>query len=402
MRAPDATPLRCPKYLKLAKRFERQLATGALRIGDRLPSVRQLRAEHRVSAATAIGCYAWLERQGYVRARPRSGFYVSRAPLPDGPAPVVASRPKGPMPVRLTATGTDGGASGGPSDAAQLGPAVVGPALLPMTRLNRLLRLALSAFADNAVRYEDPRGNLRLRRQIARLVFRQGATCSPDDILVTSGATEALNLCIRAVAGPGDVVAVESPGCYEILQALEALHMRAVEIPHVPHKGIALDWLARLARRHRIKAVLLNATCHNPLGDCVEDASKAAELVAFATRHELPIIEGDTFGELVFSGERPRSLNAFDTGGIVLQCGSLAHYVAPGFNQGGFVLWVQLPGGYDGVEVQRKAAAAGVHILAGAAFSPSQRYRSFIRIACGHPFAIMRPAVRTLATLLAR
>ncbi len=68
------TPEGCPKYLRLAKSFERQLRAGVLRVGDRLPSIRQLRDAHQVSAATAVGCYLWLERQGYVRARPKSGY----------------------------------------------------------------------------------------------------------------------------------------------------------------------------------------------------------------------------------------------------------------------------------------------------------------------------------------
>jgi DNA-binding transcriptional MocR family regulator len=468
-------PDRCPKYLGLAKGFERQLQAGVLRIGDRLPSVRQLRDEHRISVATVLGCYAWLERQGYVRSRPKSGFFVSRVPLPDGLPPTVARRPKGPVPVRLPGVEPVSASVGRVPDEIQLGPAVVGPALLPMKRLNRSLRLALSAFADNAVRYEDPRGNPRLRRQIARLVFRQGASCSPDDILVTSGETEAINLSLRAVAKPGDVVAVESPGCYEILQALEGFQLRAVEIPHVPHAGIDLGLLAAMLGRHRVKAILLTATCHNALGDCASDESKA-ELVAFATRHDIPIIEGDPFGDLVFSGERPRALKAFDRTGIVLQCESLAHCLAPGFNlgwanagrwqaeverlkastsvagarlpqlalaeflesgayethvkqlrialwqtveasrqeilasfppgtrvsrpEGGFVLWVQLPDGYDGLELQRQAAAVGVHILPGEWFSMTKHYSHCIRIACGHPFEVMRGALRTLAQLL--
>jgi DNA-binding transcriptional MocR family regulator len=148
MDAPDAAPQRCPKYLRLAKRFERQLATGVLRIGDRLPSVRQLRDEHRVSVATAIGCYAWLERQGYIRARPKSGFYVSRAPTPDGPPPAVAVRPKGPVPVRLTGTGADGPADGGRADAVQLG-----------------RRHRTGAASDEPPEPLDPDGPLGLRRQ---------------------------------------------------------------------------------------------------------------------------------------------------------------------------------------------------------------------------------------------
>lgn len=461
-----------PKYLKLAQGFEQQLKTGVLRVGDRLPSVRQLRAMHRVSVATAIGCYSWLERQGYVRARPKSGFYVSGAPQPDGPGPSVGTRVRGPVAVRLGAAAQSAALR---QDVLELGPAVVSAALLPMNRLNRSIRLALSAFADHAVRYEDPRGNLRLRRQIARLVYRQGAACLPDDIIVTSGGTEALNLGIRAVAEPGDVIAVESPGCYEILQALEALHIRALEVPHVPRVGPDLALIERAARKHRVKAMILNATCHNPYGDCVTDPRKA-EIVAFATAHDIAVIEGDTFGDLLFSGERPRTLKSFDRSGIVLQCSSLAHYIAPGFNlgwahagrwhaevlrlksftnvatarlpqlalaeflesgglekhlkhlrlalwrsleaarqqvlsqfpagtrvsrpEGGFVLWIQLPAGYDGEDVQRRAAAIGINILPGAIFSPSGQFTRCIRINCGHATEILEPAIRSIAGLL--
>jgi DNA-binding transcriptional MocR family regulator len=285
-----------------------------------------------------------------------------------------------------------------------------------------------------------------------------------------------LNLSIRAVAKAGDVVAVESPGCYEILQVLESLQMRALEVPHVPGQGIDLDLLSSALAKHPIKAIVLNATCHNPLGDCVSDGRKA-EIVAFASEHDIAIVEGDTFGDLVFSGERPKPLKAFDKTGIVLQCASLAHYVAPGFNlgwsnagrwraeverlkaftnlaparlpqlamaeflesgafekhlkqlrvalwrsveaarheilrtfprgtrvsqpEGGFVLWIQLPAGHDGIQIQRKAAAAGINILPGPVFSPNKQYKDCIRIACGHPFEILRPAIRTIARLIA-
>jgi DNA-binding transcriptional MocR family regulator len=248
-------------------------------------------------------------------------------------------------------------------------------------------------------------------------------------------------------------------------------------VPHIRYEGIDLDLVRAGLRKHRIKALIVNATCHNPLGDCVTDAAKA-ELVRFAAEHEIPIIEADTFGDLLFNGERPRSLKAFDTDGIVLQCASLAHYVAPGFNlgwsnagrwqpeverlkgftnianarlpqlalaeflesgglekhlkrlratlwrsveatrqdvlrlfpagtrvsrpEGGFVLWVQLPDGYDGETIQRKAAAIGIQILAGPVFSPSRQYRNFIRLSCGHPFEVIQPAVKALAELIAQ
>src|SRR5215831_19740472 len=96
-----ALPQGCPKYLKLAKDFERQLRVGTLRVGDRLPSVRQLRDQHRISVGTAIGCYLWLERQGYIRAQPKSGFYVRRCPIADAGSPDIVKRVKGPVLVKF-------------------------------------------------------------------------------------------------------------------------------------------------------------------------------------------------------------------------------------------------------------------------------------------------------------
>lgn len=462
-----------PRYLRLARQFERQFEHGVLRVGDRMPSLRQLCSEQKISVATALGCYAWLERHGYLRSRPRSGYYVTRAPRVEGPPPAVADEVRGPLPVDPICAAAELDAGPG---AARLGPAVVGEAWLPAAALNRSLRIALSAFADAAVRYEDPRGNPRLRRQVARMLFRQGASRAADDLLITSGATEALNLCLRAVAAPGDVVAVESPCCYDILQTLQGLHLRAVEIPHRLGTGIDLELLEQAAGRHSVKAALVNTTCHNPLGDRVSDAAKA-ELLAFAARRALPIIEGDTFGDLIWSGERPRPLMAFDSTGLVLHCASLAHHLAPGFNlgwasggrfhpalvrlkrvtnvaaarlpqlaladflesggyekhtralrqrlwqsveaarheilgtfpagtrlsrpEGGYLLWVQLPDGHDGLDIQRRAAAAGIEILPGVAFSATRQYRSCIRVACGHPWDVLRPALRKLARVVA-
>src|SRR5215813_2986463 len=143
-------PEDCPKYLKLAKGFERQLYIGTLRVGDRLPSVRQLGAQHSISVGTAIECYLWLERQGYIRAHPKSGFYVTRTPVscPEPEVNALASRP-------VAVVGTSIPSVGDPSAAVQLGPAVVSPCFLPLARLNRSMRLALSAFDDTAVTYEE-------------------------------------------------------------------------------------------------------------------------------------------------------------------------------------------------------------------------------------------------------
>uniref|UniRef100_UPI001CA3E2D2 aminotransferase class I/II-fold pyridoxal phosphate-dependent enzyme n=1 Tax=Enterobacter agglomerans TaxID=549 RepID=UPI001CA3E2D2 len=87
-----------------------------------------------------------------------------------------------------------------------------------------------------------------------RVLPRRGVFAMPDEIVVTNGALEALNLCLMAVARPGDVVAVEAPGFYAALQAIERLDLRAVEIPVDPRTGLDLDALANALDRHDIRA----------------------------------------------------------------------------------------------------------------------------------------------------
>lgn len=217
--------------------------------------------------------------------------------------------------------------------------------LLPAARLNRSVRMVTAAFPQHATSYETPAGNPRLRRQIARLAYRLSCSFSPDDVIVTSGAIEALNLAARAVASPGDVVGVESPVCYEILQALEAFGLRAIEVTARPRLGPDLGELEQAARKHKIRCFLMSGTCQNPLGHVLSDEAKA-RIVALAERLRFPIIEDDSFGDLTFSPQRPRPLKSFDSTGSVLYCGSYSHILAPGFHLG----WVHAGRFRDRVE----------------------------------------------------
>jgi DNA-binding transcriptional MocR family regulator len=178
-----------------------------------------------------------------------------------------------------------------------------------------------------------PPGLEELRRQIARRALSSGCNLSADDVLITNGAMEALNIAIRAVAGPGDVVAVEGPTYFGILQALESLRIRAVEIATHPATGIDPNSLEMAVRKHRVKACLVMANCHNPLGCVMPDDAKKA-LVDFAHRHELPLIEDDVYGELVFDIRRSKALKAFDRKGLVLACSSFSKTLAPGLRVG--------------------------------------------------------------------
>lgn len=136
-----------------------------------------------------------------------------------------------------------------------------------------------------------------------------------DEIVITNGALEALNLCLETVTRPGDAVLVESPTFYAALQALERLGLDAIEVPTHPREGIQLAALEHALTRHKPAACWLMTNFQNPLGSLMPDSKKKA-LVELLTRHQVPLIEDDVYGELYFGDKRPMPAKAFDTQGL--------------------------------------------------------------------------------------
>jgi len=321
------------RYEALAGEIARSIRDGVLREGDRLPSVREVCARRRVSPSTVFQAYYLLEARGLVRARPRSGYYVRARPQALPPEPDTSQPAEESTDVAISERIFEILESVGDRDVAPLGSAFPGPSLFPMQRL----RQAMAAY----LRRQDPHdaaeglsgGHPRLRRQIALRYLLGGVNVSPDDIVVTNGALEALNLCLQAVTRPGDAVVVESPAFYGALQALERLGLKAVEVPTHPRLGVDLQALERALARHAPRACWLMTQFQNPLGSLMPDEHKRA-LVALLARHGIPLIEDDVYGELYFGDARPVPAKAYDTQGLVLSCSSFSKCLAPGYRVG--------------------------------------------------------------------
>jgi len=215
----------------------------------------------------------------------------------------------------------------------QLGATVPHPGLFPNRELRRATAAAGRRAPDAANRYDVPAGNLAVRAQIARRAMESGCTLGPEDIITTAGATEALNLCLRAVAKPGDVIGIESPTYFGILQIIEALGMRVCEIPTYPREGVCLEELASRIKCCDIKACVFVLNYNNPLGSCVPDEKKCA-LVKLLSEHRIPLIEDDIYGNLTFGAARPKVAKAYDTEGWVMLCDSFTKTLSPGYRVG--------------------------------------------------------------------
>ncbi len=151
--------------------------------------------------------------------------------------------------------------------------------------------------------------------------------------MITNGCMEALNICLRAVTKPGDTVAIDSPCYFGILQCLDSLGLKALEIPTHPRDGVSLEALSYALDTQPIKACLFVLNFSNPLGSSMPDAQKE-RLVALLAEHDVPLIEDDIYGDLAFDGTRPRMAKAFDRTGRVLLCDSFSKTLAPGYRVG--------------------------------------------------------------------
>jgi DNA-binding transcriptional MocR family regulator len=333
-------------YERIADELGSMVAKGALRAGDRLPSVRRLSEERGVSVATVLAAYLLLEGRGVAEARPKSGHYVRARRAADPPVPSVPRR--APSPARVSiAAGADDLIRAMIQDRGlvPLGTANVAAELLPLRKLNAALAAVAREGGGPGAAYDELRGNVQLRRQLARRAVAWGAFLEEDDFVTTVGATEALNLSLRAVTKPGDIIAVESPAYFGLLRLVDVHGLRAIEIPSDPRTGLDLDALEDAVRGAPVRAVLATPNFSNPLGARMPDENKE-RLVRMLTRRDIPLVEDDVYGDLAFDGTRPRPAKAFDTAGIVLLCGSVSKTLAPGYRVG----WVA-PGKYrDAVE----------------------------------------------------
>src|SRR5258708_17690520 len=262
-----------PLYHQLADHIHSLVRAGTLRAGDRVPSVRRLSNQQGVSVSTVLQAYQRLEAIGVIEARPQSGYYVKRTPAAvEEPA---ASRPPqraltvdvNDLADAVLAYATD------PNFVA-FGSGCPAPEFFPLERLRRAISSLALRDRDALGRYGLPPGAEKLRRAVARRALEWGCRVDYRNIVTTTGCMEAINLCLRAVTKPGDLLALESPTYYGFLQILQTLGLRALEIPTHPRTGISLEALELALAEHPVKPVLRMPNVSNPTAAAISTPPK--------------------------------------------------------------------------------------------------------------------------------
>lgn len=317
------------RYHGVVELIRKRVEAGTLKVGDRLPSIRQLSQMTGFSTVTVHHGYELLESQGYCEARPRSGFYLTRNPtqlsefskVGEGSAKPVSIQDL-PEAMLLALQGRSLQAFGSPQPCEDL---------YDCTDIDRALRRVLRGRKLEA--QDAAEGDPDLRLQIARRAAQRGIVTRYEDIIVTGSAMQAFNLCLDALTDPGDVILVESPSYFPTLAGIKRRNLKVVEIYSHPATGTDPDQFEHLVRHNRIRVALLMAIHHFPTGVTYsEDAMR--RIVAIAQRNDVTIIENDTLGELGYDRPNAPSMRQMDPGEAVLQLGSFEHCLSPEYGIG--------------------------------------------------------------------
>jgi DNA-binding transcriptional MocR family regulator len=360
------------KYEQVSRHINELIEKGELKPGDKAPSLRKLSKELGVSIATVSQSYVNLEDQGVLSAKPQSGFYINTLAnqineLPRNFSPAGQARR-----IRFGDLFEEIFLTANNPRIVPFGTSKPSMEFVPVKSLARATRSIIGRYPNRSLDYVFPPGDRKLREQIAALYESSNTRVSADEVIITSGATEALSISLRTIAKRGDVIAVESPTYFAVLRMIEKMGMLAVEIDTDPVTGLNLEALSEACDTMNIKAVLASPNISNPLGCLMPEESKR-QLVNMLAERDIPLIEDDVYGRLYFGDKAPRPAKSYDLNNMVLSCSSFSKTLAPGFRIG----WV-LPGRYYDSFLEYKqawsSATSSINQLAMAEFLSSGQY----------------------------
>ncbi|WP_397453956.1 PLP-dependent aminotransferase family protein [Pseudomonas lurida] len=296
------------RYKSLVDTFAADIRSGKMPPGTRLPTHRQLAADHGLALVTASRVYTELEAMGLVSGETGRGTFVREISLPPGQG-------SGQMPV-----------AAGMLDLNFNYPSLPGQAELLRTALRQL---ALSGDLEALLRYQPHGGRPHERAAFARHLLSRGLSVEADQVLLVSGAQHGLAVTMMALLKPGDVIAVDALTYSGLKVLAETLHLEVVAIPVTP-VGPDLDALQALCRRRPVRAVYSMPTLHNPLG-WVMGRNAREQLVAIARQYNLMIIEDAAYAFLAADAPPPVASLAPER---TVYVGGLSKSVATGLRVG--------------------------------------------------------------------
>ena len=295
------------------------VAARELRIGTKMPSVRQFAKCNGISTFTVVEAYDRLVTLGLLSSRRGSGYFVARQDLP-------AALP--PVPFHATPTAIDALTPelySGVSEALPVGAGWLPPEWYGEDTILDAVRQAMRIPANRLRGYGHPLGFPTLRQYLAGSLSDELFRVEPEQILLTHGATHAFDLILRTLTKPGDTVFVEDPGYSNLLSLIRHHGCIAVGIPR-GEQGLDCEALATQAALTQPKLMFVNTALQNPLGTSLSQA-QAHRLLGLAEQFDFWLVEDDIYRELTPRGDA--SLAAMDGLRRVIRVGSFSKTLSP-------------------------------------------------------------------------
>jgi DNA-binding transcriptional MocR family regulator len=336
------------QYERVVQTVSSMIHQGLLKEGDRIPSLRSMSEQTGTSINTVRQAYDRLEQHFLIESIPQSGYYVR--PLREELQALPARDPlkMNPLDVGMCQIFSMYQERGELDARAALGIAMLSPELYPSRDLLRITTEIAREGDGSVFGYHIPPGYLPLREQLAIRARECGASIGPEDVVITNGCHEALYLILSALCKRGDTVVLETPFYFHLLNMLEKLELKVIEIP-VTEEGISPDTLEFVLDRYPVAAMITASNFSNPLGFS-HSCDKKKNLLKILEKRGIPLVEDDIYGELYFSGKQPRNYSALaEEGQEVYLSSSFSKSLGPGLRIG----WVW-PGKYKDEVIKHK------------------------------------------------
>jgi len=322
-----------PLYIELAQKFAGMIDKGVYKAGDKLPSLRSIHKERNISIGTVLQAFNHLQDLGLITAQEKSGYFVSYRPMQEMALPQTIPLSLSDEAVHIDKLIRKLHKEDAGKSFVSFANALPDHRLLPFNAIKRVIQQISRDTSGSYLSMEEAGGNMALREAIARRAFTWGGTLRADELIITNGATEALNLCLRAVTRPGDTILIQEPCYFGILQSLEFLGLKAVAIPCHSDGGVELADIEHACSRMDIKACVLVSNFNNPTGATM-GSEKKKQIAGLAARCRIPVIEDDMYGDVFFDQGRPDTIKSYDRQGWVMLCNSFSKTILPGFQIG--------------------------------------------------------------------
>lgn len=331
-----------PVYLQIFKQVRRQILSGELSPGFRLPPERKLAEVLGVNRTTVQNAYRELRAEGLVGSHVGKGTIVLSLPYEElNLGNDKSLEPAWNQIFSQYASGFDTYlikdllTLASRKDVISFAAGVASPEIGPIHALEGIEHELVGNKNFKALQHSPTEGFTSLREAVCGLMHKRGVYCQYSDVMLLSGSQQGIDLAARVILDPGDIVVIEEPSFFPAIQAFKTIGARVIGIP-IDDKGMRVDMLEQLLQRYRPKLIYTMPTFQNPTGTLME-LDRRKRLIELAYKYRIIIMEDDAYGDLRYEGHSLPSLKSMDNDGYVIYLSTFSKNVYSGLRLGWMV-----------------------------------------------------------------